>query len=59
MIPAAFVAEDDLVRHQWEERRPSSCDGSMPQCRNLRVGRLKWMGGRGSTLIEAGKGGMG
>jgi hypothetical protein len=20
MVPSAYVAEDDLVRHQWEER---------------------------------------
>jgi hypothetical protein len=30
MAPGAYVAEDGLVSHQWEER-PCSCEGSMPQ----------------------------
>jgi len=34
MTPAAYVAEDGLVRHQWEER-PWSCEGSMPHCRRM------------------------
>jgi hypothetical protein len=36
MAPAAYVAEDGLVRHQWEERLPlMSCKSSMPQCRGM------------------------
>ena len=35
MAPAACVAEDGLVGHQWEER-PLSCEGSMPQYRGCR-----------------------
>jgi hypothetical protein len=29
MAPAAYVAEDGLVDHQWKER-PLVCEGSMP-----------------------------
>ena len=32
--PAAYVAEDDLVSHQWEEG-PWSYKGSMPKCRGM------------------------
>jgi hypothetical protein len=31
---AAYVAEDGLVGHQWEER-PWSCEGSMLQYRGM------------------------
>jgi hypothetical protein len=34
MAPAAYVAEDGLVGHQWEER-PLVPVGSMPQCRGM------------------------
>jgi hypothetical protein len=34
MALAAYVAEDGLVGHQWEER-PWSCEGSMPQYRGM------------------------
>jgi hypothetical protein len=32
MAPATYVAEDELVGHQWEER---SCEDSMPQYRGM------------------------
>ena len=32
MAQAAYVAEDGLVGHQWEEK-PLSCEGSMSQYR--------------------------
>jgi hypothetical protein len=34
MAPAAYVAEDGLVGHQWEEG-PWSFGGLMPQCRGM------------------------
>ena len=34
MTPAAYVAEEGLVGHHWEER-PLVCEGSMPQCRQI------------------------
>ena len=34
MSLAAYVAEDDLVDHQWEER-PWSCEDYMPQYRGM------------------------
>jgi hypothetical protein len=34
MALAAYVAEDGLVSHQWEER-PWSCEDSMPQYRGM------------------------
>jgi len=46
MAPAAYVAEDGLVGHQWEER-PWSCEGSMPQCRGM-----SWWGGRKGVIGE-------
>jgi hypothetical protein len=33
MTPAAYVAEDGLVRHQWKERPLVLCEGLMPQYR--------------------------
>jgi hypothetical protein len=32
MALAAYVAEDELIGHQWEER---TCEGSMPQYREM------------------------
>jgi hypothetical protein len=58
MAPAAYIAEDGLVRHQWEER--SLVLGRLDRCPNvgeLRVGRQEWMGGKRNTLIKAGRGG--
>ena len=45
MAPAAYVAEDCLVGHQWEES-PWSCESSMPQCRGMpgQGGRSGWVG---------------
>jgi hypothetical protein len=55
MAPAAYVAEDVLVRHQWEER-PLTLLRLDAQCRGIRGcggGRWgRWGGGR-VTLIEA------
>ena len=46
MAPAAYVAEDYLVGHQWEERCAWSLEGSMPQCREIpRQGSgSRWVG---------------
>jgi hypothetical protein len=43
---AAYVTEDGLVGHQWEER---SCEGSMPQYRGMSGprSRIKWVGDQG------------
>jgi hypothetical protein len=48
MALAAYVAEDGLVGHQWEER-PRSCEGSMPQCRGMPGpgNRSGWVGEQG------------
>ena len=46
MALAAYVADDGLVGHQWEER-PLSCEGSMPQYRR--------MPGPGSGSVQVGK----
>ena len=45
MALAAYVAEDGLVSHQWEER-PWSCEGSMPQYRGMPGpgSRSRWVG---------------
>jgi hypothetical protein len=47
MALAAYVAEDGLVRHQWEERLLLlSWEGSMPQeCQGRKVGVGGWVGG--------------
>jgi hypothetical protein len=55
MAAAAYVAEDGLVRHQWEERslvlrRLYRC----PSVGESRAGRWEWVGGWRNTLIEAG-----
>jgi hypothetical protein len=48
----AYVAENGLIGHQWEEI-PWSCEGSMPQFRGMPGSRSKdwlfsgtWRGGR-------------
>jgi len=53
MAPAAYVAEDGLVGHQWKEK-PLFLPPP-PQCRGMSGGvrRSGWMG-RGNTLIEEG-----
>ena len=53
MALAAYVAEDDLVSHQWK-RGPRSCEGAMPQYRGMPgpgmgVGRLGSRG-RGENI---------
>jgi hypothetical protein len=64
VAPAAYVAEDGLVLHQWEERslvlrRLNRC----PSVGELRVGKWEWVGawvgGWRNTLIDAGGGRMG
>jgi hypothetical protein len=64
MALSAYVAEDGLLSHQWEER-PLVCEGSMPQCRGMpgqgsgsgRVGEHgEWGGDRGFSEEKLGKG---
>jgi hypothetical protein len=43
MAPAAYIANNGLVGHQWERRGPWSCEGSMPQYRGM-LGS-GWIGG--------------
>jgi hypothetical protein len=45
MAPAAYVAEDGLIWHQWEES-PWSLEGSMPHCRGMpgQGSRSRWVG---------------
>jgi hypothetical protein len=55
MAPDAYVAEDSLVRHQWEERslvlwRLNRC----PSVGESRAGRWEWVGVWRNTLFEAG-----
>jgi hypothetical protein len=46
MVPAAYVADDGLVSHQWEERTLVLCKfDRCPSVGKLRVGRWKWVGG--------------
>ena len=48
--PAAYIAEDGLIRHHWE--------GSplvlwrLPVKGNARALKQEWVGGWGSTLVE-------
>jgi hypothetical protein len=55
MAPAAYVAEDGLVGHQWEQR-PWSCEGSMPQCRGMPGPRREsgWVGEQGEEGGDSG-----
>ena len=59
MALAAYVAEDGLVSHQWEEG-PWSCEGSIPQYRGMPGpgSRSGWDGGtyRGFGEGRLGKG---
>jgi hypothetical protein len=41
MAPGSYVAEDGLIVHHWE-KRPLSCESSMPQSKGMR-----WWGGMG------------
>jgi hypothetical protein len=45
MALAAYVAEDDLVGHQWEERPLGLRLFDAPVYCNARAGRLQWGGG--------------
>jgi hypothetical protein len=45
MAPAAYVAEDGLVEHQWEERPPVLRVFNAPVLGNARVGGWEWVGG--------------
>jgi len=54
MAPAAYVAEDGLVGHQWKEK-PLVLPRLDPQCRGIPG---EWEGGvdgEGNTLIEEGE----
>ena len=58
MALATYVAEDGLVRHQWEENtlKPEGVQcPSIRECQGKRTG----VGGWGSTLIEVGGGNRG
>jgi hypothetical protein len=55
MAPAAYVAEDGLVGHQWEESPLFLWRLDAPAQGDTRVVRWKWVSGLRSTLIEAGK----
>ena len=52
MASAAYIAEDGLVSHQWEERSPWSCEGSMPQCRGMPEpgSGSRWVGEQGEGI---------
>jgi hypothetical protein len=54
LAPAAYVAEDGLVRHKWEEKPLVLARLGAPVQGNAKVGRQEWVGGWGSTPIEAG-----
>lgn len=54
----AYVAEDVLVGHQWEERSLELRGFYSLVEVNARAGRQEWVSGSGSTLIEAGAWGM-
>lgn len=46
MEGSVYVAEDGLVRHQWE-KRPLALRSSMPQCRGMRGQGVGGGGGGG------------
>ena len=52
MAPAVYLAEDDLVRHQWEKRPLVLGRLSITQCRGI-PGQVRGIGRVG----EQGKGG--
>jgi hypothetical protein len=56
MALAAYVAEDDLVSHQWEERLSWSCEDSMPQYRGMSEpgSRSGWVGKQGEQGEDTG-----
>jgi hypothetical protein len=44
MVLAAYVAEDGLVRHQWEERPLVLCSLDAPVEGNARTKKQEWVG---------------
>jgi hypothetical protein len=59
MTPAAYVAQNGLVEHQWEERPLVLGRLDAPVWGNARTGKWEWVDGWVNTLIEAEGGGMG
>jgi len=59
--PAAYVAEDDLIGHQWEQkplvlpRLDITPPPSVGECQGSEAGRAWWLR-RGDTLIKEGEG---
>jgi hypothetical protein len=53
MSLAAYVAEDGLVGHHWEERGPWSCKDYMPQYRGMPgpVSGSGWVGEHGGDRV--------
>jgi hypothetical protein len=58
MVPAQYVAEDIVVRHQWKKRLLVLGRFNAPVKGNARAVRRLWVGMQVSTLIE-GEGGLG
>jgi len=61
MAPAAYVAEDGLVGHQWEEKPfvlPRLDPSPLPQCRGMsgQGGRKGWVDVWGNSLRRRGRG---
>jgi hypothetical protein len=46
MAPAAYVAENGLVMHQWEDENFGPVKVQIPQCRGIRAqgNRREWVG---------------
>jgi len=47
MAPVAYVADGDLVGHQWEEKPLvlPSVEPSVGECKSGEAGRCEWLGG--------------
>ena len=58
MAPAAYIAEDCAIWHQWAGRPLVLQRLDAPVQKNARAVRWEWVGG-GSTLIEVGRRGQG
>jgi len=56
MTPATYVAEDGIVPIN-RKGSPWSCEGLFPQCREMPVLSLEWVGGSWSVFIESEGGG--
>jgi hypothetical protein len=59
MAPAANIAEDGLISHQWEDIPLVLRRLYAPVYGNTRVGRWEWVGEWVRTQVEAGGGRMG